>query len=393
LSSFPLAGLRVVTFEQAVAMPLCSRHLADLGADVVKVERREGDFARNYDSALHGTSTWFAWLNRGKRSLTLDMKLASGREVAERLIAGADVVLQNFAPGAFDRLGLGVGQLHERYPRLIAASLTGYGEDGPYRDRKAYDLLLQAEAGVLAITGTGDLPAKAAVSVVDLSAGMYAFGAVTAALYRRERTGEGAAIRISLFDSITEWMSPFTLMAEHGPKPKRAGARHNAIVPYGTYRVAGGRQVVFAVQNEAEWRRLCSDVLRRPELADDPRFAVNEARLRNREALETLIEAALAEVEAETVEARLEAAALAYSRMNDVTEVLHHPQVMARDRLLQALLPGGASAELLRSPFNIEGVEDANLTVPAVGEHTDAVLRELGYTDAELAQLRSMGAV
>lgn len=392
--AFPLAGVRVVTFEQAVAMPLCSRHLADLGADVIKVERRgEGDFARLYDGFIHGTSTWFTWLNRGKRSLNLDVKEPEGREVAERLVAGADVVLQNFAPGAFDRLGLGVGQLHERYPSLIAASLTGYGEDGPYRDRKAYDLLLQAETGVIAITGSEETPSKAGVSVVDLAAGMYAFGAVTSALYRRRETGEGAAIRVSLFDSIMEWMSPFSLTAEHGTPPRRAGARHNSIVPYGPYRVGGGRQVVFAVQNEGEWRRFCGEVLRRPELADDPRFAENEKRLRNRDELEPLIEEALAELDVETVEARLEKAAVAYSRMNAVTEVLHHPQVMARDRLIEVTVPGGGKAEVLRTPFNLEGAEEGPGVVPSVGEHTDVVLRELGYSEAEIEALRAKGCV
>ena len=213
----PLAGVRVVSFEQAVAAPLCSRHLADLGAEVIKFERvGEGDFARHYDTAIHGNSTWFTWLNRGKRSLTLDLKAEAGIEIAHRLVESADVVIQNFAPGAFDRLGLGVAQLHEKFPRLIAVSITGYGEDGPYRDRRAYDLLLQAETGVLSVTGLPDAPAKSGVSLVDLSAGMYALSSITAALYRREHTGEGAAIRVSLFDAIAEWMSPLALMATHG---------------------------------------------------------------------------------------------------------------------------------------------------------------------------------
>jgi crotonobetainyl-CoA:carnitine CoA-transferase CaiB-like acyl-CoA transferase len=389
----PLAGLRVIAFEQAVAAPLCSRHLADLGADVVKVERRgEGDFARAYDSVIHGTSTWFTWLNRGKRSLTLDMKHPQGIEVAQRLVAGADVVMQNFAPGAFDRLGLGIDQLHERYPRLVVASITGYGEDGPYRDRKAYDLLLQAETGVVSVTGTPEEPSKAGVSVVDLSAGVYAFGSIMTALYRRERTGEGAAIRVSLFDSIMEWMSPLSLMAAHGPHPQRAAARHASIVPYGPYRVAGGRQVVFAIQNEREWQRLCSDVLRTPELATDAMFTNNEARLQNRGILEAQIEALLSDCSVEEAEERLEKASIAYSRLNDVADVLSHPQVLARDRLLGISVPGG-SVDVLRSPFNIDGVEDATSAVPAVGEHTDEVLRELGYDPAAIQKLHSDGAV
>ena len=390
---FPLAGVRVVSFEQAVAAPLCSRHLADLGADVVKVERRgEGDFARAYDSVMFGTSTWFTWLNRGKRSLGLDVKHPAGREVAERLVAGADVVLQNFAPGAFERLDLGVAQLRERHPRLIAASISGYGEEGPLRDRRAYDLLVQAEAGVVSVTGTPEQPSKSGVSIVDLSAGLYAFGSIVSALFRRQQTGEGASIRVNLFDAIMEWMSPLALMATHGPTPQRAGARHASIVPYGPYRVAGGRQVVFAVQNEAEWKRLCCDVLERPELATDPRFNNNHSRLINREELEPIVEAALADVDLETAEARLEAASVAFSRMNDVTEVLEHSQVLARNRLIDVSVGGGA-ARVLRSPFNIEGVDEAAGAVPAVGEHTDAVLRELGYGDAEIEALRRSGAV
>jgi formyl-CoA transferase len=390
---YPLAGLRVVTFEQAVAAPLCSRHLADLGADVIKIERvGEGDFARDYDSVIHGMSTWFAWLNRGKRSVTLDLKEPDGIAIAHKLVSSADVVLQNFAPGAFDRLGLGVAQLRAAHPSLIVASITGYGEDGPYRDRRAYDLLVQAEAGVLSVTGTPDAPAKAGVSVVDLSAGMYALGAVLAALYRRQATGEGASIHISLFDAIAEWMSPLALMAVHGPKPLASGARHASIVPYGPYRVAGGRQVVFAVQNEREWVRLCKDVLGRAELAEDPRFARNDLRLRNRDELEPLIEEALADVEVEEAEARLDAAAMPYSRLTDVTEVLRHPQAVARDRLVSISVPGG-EIDVFRAPFNIEGAEEGSSAVPDVGQHTDEVLRELGYDDSAIASLRARRVV
>jgi itaconate CoA-transferase len=387
-NSFPLAGVRVVAFEQAVAAPLATRHLADLGADVIKVERvGEGDFARAYDTAVHGTSTWFAWLNRRKRSLTLDVKHERGREIADRLVGRADVVIQNFAPGAFDRLGLSVEQLHRRYPSLIATSITGYGEDGPYRDRKAYDLLLQAETGVVSVTGTPEQTAKVGVSVADIAGGMYAFSSVLAALYRREQTGQGAAIRVSLFDSIMEWMSPLSLMATHGPHPKRAGDRHASIVPYGPYRVGGGRHVVLAVQNEREWARLCAQVLDRPELAEDVRFAGNEARLANRGELESLIEDSLSCYSVEEAEARLEAASIAYSRMNDVAEVLQHPQVLERGRLLALGLPGGEGAEVLRAPFNIEGVVEPASSVPAAGEHNEEVLRELGYDDVQIERL------
>jgi crotonobetainyl-CoA:carnitine CoA-transferase CaiB-like acyl-CoA transferase len=393
-SPLPLAGIRVVAFEQAVAAPLCTRHLADLGADVVKVERRgEGDFARAYDSAIYGTSTWFAWLNRRKRSLTLDMKHPDGREVAEKLVARSDVVVQNFAPGAFDRMDLGVTQLHQRYPSLIACSITGYGEDGPYRDRRAYDLLLQAETGVVSVSGTPEAPAKTGVSVADIAGGMYAFSSILAALYRRQQTGEGAAIRVSLFDSIMEWVSPLSLMAAHGPHPQRAGARHASIVPYGPYAVAGGREVVLAVQNEREWQRLCEKVLARPDLAADPRFCSNEDRLGNRKALEPQIEAALSRFSVEEAEAVLEAAAIPYARMNDVAEVLSHPQVLERGRLLRTGLPGGNSVDLLRAPFNIQGLDEQASEVPGVGQHTTEVLAELGYDAASIAKLQATEAV
>jgi itaconate CoA-transferase len=393
-SPFPLHGIRVVAFEQAVAAPLATRHLADLGADVIKVERKgEGDFARAYDSVIHGTSTWFAWLNRRKRSLSLDLKHERGREIAEKLVGSADVVIQNFAPGAFDRLGLSVDQLHERYPSMIAISITGYGEDGPYRERRAYDLLLQAETGAVSVTGQPDQAAKIGISAADISGGMYAFSSALAALYRRERTGEGAAIKVSLFDSIMEWMMPLSLMAAHGPHPKRAGDRHASIVPYGPYRTGDGRQVVLAVQNDNEWRRFCEGVIERPEMVDDPRYVHNENRLANREALETAVEDALARFDVEEAERRLEAASVAYSRMNDVEEVLRHPQVITRDRLLEVEVPGGDHVGVLRAPFNIQDLQEPPSSVPDVGEHTDAVLQELGYSSEDVEALRRSGAV
>ena len=391
-SSLPLTGIKVLAFEQAVAAPLCTRHLVDLGAEVIKIERRgEGDFARAYDTAIHGLSTYFAWLNRGKKSITLDITNPKGQELAHKIIAGCDIVIQNFAPGALDRRGLGVGQLHERYPRLIACSLTGYGEDGPYRDRKAYDALVQAEAGVFSITGTPEAPSKAGIPVVDFSSGVYALASVLAALYRRQLTGEGAAIRISLFDSIMEWMGIFALQATHGSKPQRSGAFHPNIVPYGPYRARDG-VVMLSIQNEREWANFCDQVVERPEWTTHPEFGRGELRLKNRKVLEPLIEEALAHITVAEAEARLEKASIAYARSNDVSEVLDHPQLRARNRMMEIAVPGG-SVEVLKAPFNIEGVEDSARPVPAVGQHNDEVLRDLGYGDAEIAALKGEGVV
>jgi itaconate CoA-transferase len=389
----PLAGVRVIALEQAVAAPLCTRHLADLGADVIKVERPgEGDFARAYDTAVNGLSSWFVWLNRGKRSLTLDLKDPRGRDVVHRLAVDADVVVQNFAPGALDRLGLGLDQLRGVNSRLIACSITGYGDDGPYRDRKAYDLLLQGEAGVLSVTGTEEQPVKAGISVVDIAAGMYALSSILAALYRRRDSDEGTTIRVSLFDSIMEWMQPLALQAMSDRPPRRAGDRHASIVPYGPYRVAHGRRVMFAIQNDREWARLCDQVLLHPEWTDDPRFARNELRVTNRDILEPLIEEALAEVSVDEAEARLEAASLAFARANEAREVFAHPQVRERGRTIHAESPAGP-IELLRPPFNIEGMIERDLPIPVVGAHTDDILRSLGYSDSTIESMHHDGVI
>lgn len=391
-TSLPLAGIKVLAFEQAVAAPLCTRHLVDLGADVIKIERRgEGDFARAYDTSIHGLSSYFAWLNRGKQSITLDITSTKGQEIAHKIIAGCDVVVQNFAPGALDRRGLGVGQLHERYPRLIACSLTGYGEDGPYRDRKAYDALVQAEAGVFSITGTPEAPSKTGIPVVDFSSGVYALSSILAALYRRQATGEGAAIRISLFDSIMEWMGLFALQARHGSKPQRSGAFHPNIVPYGPYKAKDG-VVMLSIQNEREWANFCDQVVGKPDWITHADFGRGELRLKNRKVLEPLIEEALSSLTVEEAEARLEKASIAYARSNDVGDVLDHEQLIARHRLMNIEVPGG-TVDVLKAPFNIEGVEDTSKPVPAVGQHNDAVLKSLGMSEAEIAALKEEGVV
>lgn len=389
----PLSAIRVIALEQAVAAPLCTRHLADLGADVIKIERPgDGDFARDYDSTVGGLSSWFVWLNRGKRSVTVDLKADRGQQIVHRLLADADVVVQNFAPGALDRQGLGIDQLHDRYPGLIACSITGYGEDGPYRDRKAYDLLLQGEAGLISISGTPEQQVKSALSVVDISAGMYAFSTILAALLQRKDTGEGAAIRISLFDSIMEWMTPLALQAAGGKPPARAGDRHASIVPYGPYRVADGKRVMLAIQNEREWARLCADVLRHPEWTLDPRFARNELRVANRRVLEPMIEDALVNVSVDEAEARLESAAIAYSRSNDIADALSHPQLTSRNRLQPVGTPVG-EVSLPRSPFNLDGITERAASVPTIGQHTGDILTALGYTAAQIEEFRSGGVV
>ncbi len=377
--SLPLAGLRVVAWEHAVAAPLATRHLADLGADVVKVERPgRGDFARDYDSAVNGLSAHFVWLNRGKRSVVLDLKQAGARQAFALLLDRADVFVHNQGPGAAERLGCTHAALAARNPRLITCAISGYGPDGPHRDRKAYDLLLQGEAGAIALTGTPELPAKIGISVADIASGVYAFSSVLAALYQRQVTGHGADIQISMLESLVEWVMPAAYVAEYtGRAPARAGARHSLIVPYGGYRVGDGSSVNLAVQNDGQWRRLCSTVLQRADLADDPRFATNELRLANRDRLEALIESLLAGDTRSSAEARLAQADVPFGTVNDIQGVLHHPQLEARGRWFEVPSPVG-SLRALHHPLNIAGLPRPAGAVPALGEHTTEVLGELG---------------
>jgi crotonobetainyl-CoA:carnitine CoA-transferase CaiB-like acyl-CoA transferase len=379
VNTLPLEGIRVVAWEQAVAAPLASRHLVDLGADVVKVERPEGgDFAREYDSAVRGLSAYFVWLNRGKRSVVLDLKDANGKRAFDALLDRADVFLHNQGPGAADRMGCAYSVLKERNPGLIACVISGYGPDGPHRDRKAYDLLLQGEAGVIALTGTHEEPAKIGISVADIASGMYAFSSILAALYQRARTGEGAEVQISMLEALVEWAMPANYVAQYtGRAPSRAGARHNFVVPYGGYRVGDGSSVNLAVQNDGQWRRLCAVVLRKPELADDPRFRTNELRLKNRKALEPLMEKLLAEDTRESVEARLVAADVPFGVMNRVEDVLQHPQLEARERWFTIDSPVG-DLRAFHHPMNIVDLQRPPMRVPDLGEHTAEVLAELG---------------
>jgi itaconate CoA-transferase len=376
--TLPLAGLRVVAVEQAVSAPFCTRQLADLGADVIKIERPgEGDFARGYDHVLHGESAYFAWLNRGKRSVVLDIRAEPGRSQLGALVRGADVFVHNLVPGAVERLGLGYEQVRDVAPRLVWAGISGFGPDGPYRDRKAYDMLVQAESGIVSVTGSEAEPAKVGISIADIGSGMYAYSSILAALLRRAQTGEGSRIDISMFECMTEWMVPplYTWLGA-GRVPARTGVRHNMIVPYGAYACADG-DVLFAVQSDGEFRRLATAVLLQAELAEDPRFATNAARLANRDVLEALMEATFAALHVAEVVARLDAAGLASARVNEVPAVAAHPQLVARGRWVEVETPSG-TIPALRPPHNITGVEPRMGRVPALGEHTAEVLATLG---------------
>lgn len=377
--SGPLDGLVVVALEQAVAAPLATRHLADAGARVIKIERvGEGDFARHYDDAMgEGLSSWFLWLNRGKESIELDVKSDAGRGALEALIGRADVLVQNLVPGALERLGLGIAELRTRHPRLITCSITGYGPDGPYRDRKAYDLLIQSEAGLVTLTGTPEAPAKAGLSVADVSGGMYAYSNVLLALLQRSITGNGAHIEVSLFDALLEWLGhQVTLTRQLQRLPRRAGARHATIAPYGPFRCGDGDDVVIAVQNTREWRALCG-ALGVDGLADEERFATNEGRVAAGADLDAVIAAATARMDSDELIARLESAGLAWGRVNDLFALLEHPQLAARQRWATVETPNG-TFEALRPPLDIEGVDVEMARVPRLGEHTAAVLEWLG---------------
>jgi itaconate CoA-transferase len=376
--TLPLAGITVVSLEQAVAAPFATRQLADLGARVIKVERAgAGDFARDYDRSVHGQASYFIWLNRGKQSLELDVKSDRGREVLAALLDRADIFVQNLAPGAAARLGLAAEELRSARPRLICCSVSGYGPDGPYARKKAYDLLVQCEAGLLSVTGTPETPAKAGISVADIAAGMYAFTGVLTALYERERTGTGSSVEVAMLDALGEWMSqPYLYSVYGGQPPRRTGARHASISPYGPY-AAGNGLVFLGLQNEREWAVLCSQILGRPELTADPRFATNTDRVANDGELTPIIEAALATLTATEVEARLDAAGIANARLRTPAEFAEHPQLAARDRWRDVATPGGPVRSLL-PPVTVPGREAAMGAVPALGEHTAAILAELG---------------
>jgi len=388
-----LEGITVVSVEQAVAAPFATRQLADLGARVIKVERPNGgDFARDYDQTVKGLSAYFVWLNRSKESIALDLKQPGARMVMTKLAERADVFVQNLAPGAAERLGLTAGELTAWNPRLIACSISGYGSTGPYRDKKAYDLLVQCETGLVSVTGTTETPAKVGISVADIAAGMYAYAGILAALYERERTGRGSTLEVSLFDALGEWMShPAYLAAYGGSPPPRTGASHASIAPYGPFATGSGVQVNLGIQNEREWAAFCAVVLERPEVARDERFATNSRRVANREELQSIIEEVFGRLGVAQVIERLEAARIAYARMNSVQEFVDHLQLAARDRWREVGSPAGPIRALL-PPVTVAGREPRMDPVPAVGEHTGAILRWLGYDDDQVASLQAESA-
>lgn len=390
-AGLPLLGVTVVSVEQAVAAPLATRQLADLGARVIKVERPDGgDFARSYDTVVEGLSSHFVWLNRSKESIALDLKAPLGREVLERLLAEADVFVQNLAPGAAARLGLGSEALLERFPTLVACDISGYGDGGPWEGRKAYDLLVQAEVGVVSVTGSGGCPAKVGIAVADIAAGMYAFAAVLAALFDRERSGRGRSVRVSLFDSLADWMGYPFYYGRYAGEPPRLGVHHATIAPYGPVRTEDGAVVLVAVQNEREWAAFCREVLGCDELAHDARFADNSARVANREALHAEIDRCLVGVSGDELRARLERARIATGAVNRAADLLDHPQLVSRGRWASLRTPRGTVPSLL-PPIRLDAEPQLG-PVPEVGEHTEQILAELGYTEARIDELEAAGA-
>ena len=384
----------VVSLEQAVAAPFATRQLADLGARVIKIERPGvGDFARGYDATVNGMSSHFVWLNRSKQSLTLNLKEAGAKDVLNRLLARADVFVHNLAPGATERLGFGAERLREEHPRLIDCGISGYGSTGPYRDKKAYDLLVQCETGLVSTTGTPETPSKVGISAADIAAGMYAYTGILTALYMRERTGEGAALEVSLLEALGEWMGfPAYFTGYGGSQPPRTGASHAAIAPYGPFEAGDGRVVFLGLQNEREWVKFCEAVLERPELATDPRFDTNSRRVENGEELDEAIDGAFKDLSSEEVISRLDGARIANARMRTVQEFLDHPQLEARDRWREVDSPVGPIRALV-PPVTMQGVESVMEPIPEVGEHTDAILEELDFDPDAVGSLREAGAV
>lgn len=392
-AGLPLEGITVVSLEQAVAAPIASRHLADLGARVIKVERiGEGDFARNYDTAVHGLASHFVWLNRGKESICVDLKAPEGLEAVKALVAEADVFIQNSAPGAAERLGLGADDLRADHPQLIAVNMSGYGTSGPFVDRKAYDMLVQAETGLISITGTPETATKTGIPTSDIAAGMYALTAIQAALFRRERTGVGAVIDIAMFDATVEWLGhPMYMQMYQDVQIKRMGLSHASIAPYDAYPTRDG-QILIGVQNDRGWRTLVTEVFERPDLADHPRFATNVLRVTNRAEVDRLVGELTSGFATGELDDRLAKAGVPAAQLGNMNDLIAHPQLEARDRWREVQTEAGPIRAVL-PPMTFRDVEMRMGAVPALGEQTDTVLAELGLTAEQVAGLRAAGIV
>jgi itaconate CoA-transferase len=394
LTTRPLEGITVVSLEHAIAAPFCTRQLADMGARVIKVERPGvGDFARGYDDRVEGMSSHFVWTNRSKESLSLNLKDEDGKAVIDQLLAQADVLVQNLAPGAAAGLGLSAAALHKKFPRLIVCDISGYGENGPYRDKKAYDLLIQSEAGFLSVTGTRDEPSKAGCSIADIAAGMYAYSNILAAIIKRGRDGVGSHIDLSMLEALTEWMNfPMYYAYQGASPPVRSGAEHATIYPYGPFAAGDGNTVMLGLQNEREWKVFCESVLQNPALTLDARFASNKLRHENRTALRTLILEMFAGLTAAEVVERLDTAQIANARVNTMQDLWQHPQLAARGRWTEVDSPVGPLPALL--PPGVNNSYSYRMDgIPALGQHTDAILGELGYAQERIAAMRARGAI
>ena len=390
----PLTGITVVSVEHAVAAPFATRQLADLGARVIKIERPgDGDFARHYDESVLGQSSYFVWLNRSKESLTLDFKTGEGRRILDDLLELADVFVQNLAPGAAARIGLDAASLATRYPRLIVCDVSGYGNSGPWSDRKAYDLLVQCETGVVSLTGTPETPSRVGISIADIAAGMYAYSGILTALYRRATTGEVSAVEVALFEALAEWMgAPAYYTGYGGTQPPRVGAEHATIAPYGPFDTADGSTVLLTIQNDREWTSLCEIVLGDVALAKDPRFDRGSARVANRLELNALISRQLGQLSVDEAVALLDRANVANARLNSVAQFLDHPSLRGRDRWRDVESPAGPIRALL-PPATLSNVGERMDPIPDVGQHTDAILSELGLEPDVVAGLRSAHVV
>jgi itaconate CoA-transferase len=390
----PLDGITVVSLEQAVAAPFATRHLADLGARVIKIERpKVGDFARDYDRTVKGMASHFVWINRSKESLTLDVKHPKAKTVLDRLIERADVFIQNLAPGAAARLGLAAEELMEKHPRLVVCDISGYGDTGPYAAKKAYDLLVQSEAGLLSVTGTPEIPSKVGISIADIATGMYAYSGILTALYRREKTGKGARVEVTMLEALAEWMG-YPLYYTHfsGAAPPRTGPDHATIVPYGRFLTGDGKSVMLGLQNEREWAIFCEKVLGQPALTKDARYNTNTKRNERREEVIALINKVFETLTTEQLVARLDAAGIANARVNTPEEVWKHPQLKDRQRWRDVGSPVGEIPALI-PPATISGLDARMDPIPEIGEHTERILTELGFSGKEIASLKADEAI